>query len=213
MFHLHRRRPAVRATLLYWLCLAVPAAAEDLPAAADAATVTAAMGASFSAKRQATLDRLEQDETQRLCTARADGALAADVAARVVALNQATLKPPADGNYLGDWHDGETIAQTGTGLQSNDDPAKPAGGNCYACHELAAAELAYGTIGPSLRQYGKVRGSSPAMLEYTWNKLYNSNAAMPCSNMPRFGHRGILTEQQLKDVMAYLFAPDSPVNQ
>ncbi len=31
--------------------------------------------------------------------------------------------------------------------------------------------------------------------------------------MPRFGHRGILTEQQMKDVMAYLFDAASPVNQ
>jgi sulfur-oxidizing protein SoxX len=31
--------------------------------------------------------------------------------------------------------------------------------------------------------------------------------------MPRFGHRGILDEQQLKDLMALLFDPASPVNQ
>jgi sulfur-oxidizing protein SoxX len=30
--------------------------------------------------------------------------------------------------------------------------------------------------------------------------------------MPRFGAAGILTEAQLKDVMALLLAPDSPVN-
>jgi sulfur-oxidizing protein SoxX len=30
--------------------------------------------------------------------------------------------------------------------------------------------------------------------------------------MPRFGHAGILTEQQIKDVVALLMAPDSPVN-
>jgi sulfur-oxidizing protein SoxX len=30
--------------------------------------------------------------------------------------------------------------------------------------------------------------------------------------MPRFGDAGILTEQQIKDVMAYLFDPESPVN-
>ena len=31
--------------------------------------------------------------------------------------------------------------------------------------------------------------------------------------MPRFGSQGILTEQQLKDVMAYLLDLASPVNQ
>lgn len=176
-------------------------------------SVVDAMKESFEAKRQATMDRLDQDETQALCTQHATGLLPADVSVRISALNRATIQPPADRNYLGDWKNGELIAQTGTGFQSSDDPAKPAGGNCYACHELSGTELAFGTIGPSLRHYGKLRGTSAAMLETAWAKLYNSNAQMPCSNMPRFGYRGILTEQQLKDLMALLFDPASPVNQ
>jgi L-cysteine S-thiosulfotransferase len=175
--------------------------------------VAAAMKASFEAKRQATMARLTQDETQRLCTQHAPGPLPRKVAARIATLNRATITPPGDGHYFGDLKQGEVIAQTGTGLQSSDDPGKPAGGNCYACHELASSELAFGTIGPSLRQYGKLRGNSPAMLAYTWGKLYNSHAHMPCSNMPRFGAQGILSEQQLKDLMAFLFDPASPVNQ
>lgn len=175
--------------------------------------VAAAMQASFEAKKQATMERLTQDETQALCTQYAPDPVPADVARKITSAARATIKPPADGDYFGDMKNGEVIAQTGTGLQWSDDPAKPNGGNCYACHELAGSELAYGTIGPSLRQYGKLRGNSPVVLEYTWGKLYNSNAHMPCSNMPRFGHRGILTEQQLKDVMAFLFDAASPVNQ
>ncbi len=50
------------------------------------------------------------------------------------------------------------------------------------------------------------------MLKYTWAKLYNSQSYKACSNMPRFGHNGILTEAQLKDVMALLLDPESPVN-
>ena len=30
--------------------------------------------------------------------------------------------------------------------------------------------------------------------------------------MPRFGHNGILTEQQMKDLIALLLDPHSPVN-
>ena len=30
--------------------------------------------------------------------------------------------------------------------------------------------------------------------------------------MPRFGHNGILTEEQIKDVVALLLDPQSPVN-
>jgi len=168
---------------------------------------------SFEAKNQATLERLTQDETQQLCTRYAPTELPADVAARIRSLNQGTIKPPADGQYLGDFMRGEAIAQRGTGWQSSDDPAKPAGGNCYACHQLAAAEVAYGNLGPSLYHYGKLRGASAEVLAATWGKLYNSNATEPCSRMPRFGHRGILDEQQLKDLMALLFDPASPVNQ
>lgn len=179
----------------------------------DEAAVAAAMRAAFEDKKQATLDRLDQDETQKLCTAARDGELAPAVVKKLAADNLATVKLPADGNFLGDWKAGETVAITGTGLQSSDDPTKPNGGNCYACHELAASEMAYGTLGPSLREYGKLRGQDPAVLRYTWEMIYNSNSHAPCSNMPRFGHRGILTETQMKDVMAFLFDAASPVNQ
>ena len=180
---------------------------------AELARVAAAMKHSFEEKRQATMDRLDQDETQALCTAYAETKLPPAIAQKIAATNRATLEYPAAGQYLGDWKRGEQVAQTGTGLQYSDDPSKPAGGNCYACHELSGTELAFGTIGPSLRHYGKLRGTSSLVLEGAWGKLYNSNAQMPCSNMPRFGHRRILTEQQLKDVMAYLFDAASPVNQ
>lgn len=186
-----------------------PGAGADDVTAPDVST---AMRASFEAKKQAGMGRIEQDETQRLCSAPADSVPQAAVA-RVAQLNLATLKPPSDGNYLGDYRQGKQIAQTGTGLQWSDDASRPNGGNCYACHEMAPQEVAFGTIGPSLKHYGKLRGATAQILEYTWNKLYNSNATVPCSVMPRFGHQGILTEQQMRDVMAYLFDANSPVNQ
>ncbi|HEX7558045.1 MAG TPA: sulfur oxidation c-type cytochrome SoxX, partial [Usitatibacter sp.] len=103
-------------------------------------------------------------------------------------------------------------AQTGVGMQYSDDPAQPSGGNCYACHELTQAEVSYGTIGPSLRNFGKVRGFTPEMQKYAYGKVFNSEAFSACSNMPRFGEKGILTEQQIKDVVALLMDPQSPVN-
>ena len=149
---------------------------------AELARVAAAMKHSFEEKRQATMDRLDQDETQALCTAYAETKLPPAIAQKIAATNRATLEYPAAGQYLGDWKRGEQVAQTGTGLQYSDDPSKPAGGNCYACHELSGTELAFGTIGPSLRHYGKLRGTSSLVLEGAWGKLYNSNAQMPCSN-------------------------------
>ena len=38
------------------------------------------------------------------------------------------------------------------------------------------------------------------------------HAAFPCSNMPRFGHLKLLNEDQLRDIMALLLDPNSPVN-
>jgi sulfur-oxidizing protein SoxX len=78
---------------------------------------------------------------------------------------------------------------------------------------LSSTELSFGTIGPSLYRYGKVRGSTLEIQRYTFAKIYNSEAFAACSNMPRFGHKGILSEQQIKDVTALLLDPASPVNQ
>ena len=73
-------------------------------------------------------------------------------------------------------------------------------------------ELSYGTIGPSLYQFGKLRGYTAETQRYAYGKIYNPDAYVACSNMPRFGHNGILTEQQIKDVTALLMDPASPVN-
>ena len=51
------------------------------------------------------------------------------------------------------------------------------------------------------------------MQRYTFGKIYNSEAFTACSNMPRFGHKDILSEQQIKDLTALLLDPESPVNQ
>jgi sulfur-oxidizing protein SoxX len=177
------------------------------------AKALAMMKASFKARGQAKLDRLDQDEMQKLCSHYVGGkALPKDAAERVEKAQQALIKYPADGKYLGDWKQGERIAQSGAGKQFNDDPAVPAGANCYACHQLSKAELSFGTIGPSLYNFGKLRGFTPEMQKYAYSKVYNSQAFAACSNMPRFGHNGILTEKQIKDVVALLMDPDSPIN-
>lgn len=182
------------------------------------------MKASFRDEGIAKVDRLRQDRANELCSeAQVAGKdLPEKVAKQIEAENLKTIRPPSDGRYLGDFKRGETIAQSGRGMTWTDKTADPTanGGNCYNCHELSKAELSYGTIGPSLHHYGKLRGvsdpSSPgakAIVEYTWGKLWNTRAYNACSNMPRFGHAGLLNEQQLKDIMALLLDPRSPVNQ
>ena len=197
---------AVFATAVVYGCATTPSSEET---AAKAATM---MKASFKANGQAGLDRLDQDETQRVCSALANKPPSKDVAERLEKANLATIKYPADGKFVGDWKNGEKIAQEGRGKQFSDDPAGPVGANCYACHQLAPQELAYGTIGPSLYQFGKLRGYGVEIQRYAYGKIYNPDAFAACSNMPRFGHNGILNEQQLKDVTALLMDPASPVN-
>jgi sulfur-oxidizing protein SoxX len=176
------------------------------------ARATAMLKSSFKERGQAKLDRLDQDETQKVCSMYSTQAPPKDVAERIEKINLAAIKWPADGKYLGDWKNGEKIAQEGRGKQYSDDPAGPVGGNCYACHQLDPKEVSYGTIGPSLYQFGKTRGYGPEIQKYAYGKVYNADAYSACTNMPRFGHNGILSEQQLKDVVALLLDPASPVN-
>ena len=169
--------------------------------------------ASFKENGQAGLDRLDQDEAQRLCSISPSATIAKADAVRVEKTNLESIRYPADGKLMGDWQQGERIAQTGVGKQYSDNPSTPSGGNCYACHQMSKAEISFGTIGPSLYNYGKLRGTSVEMQRYTYGRIYNPQAYSACSNMPRFGHNGILTEQQLRDVTALLLDPASPVNQ
>jgi len=185
------------------------------------ARMAAMMKDSFRDQGIAKVDRLVQDLANDACSKAAGGDLPPALAKQVEADNLKTVKPPSDGRFLGDWRRGERIAQSGRGMTWSDKSTKAAdnGGNCYNCHKISEAEISYGTIGPSLHQYGKLRGvtdpNSPAarpIIEYTWGKLYNARAYSACSSMPRFGHTGVLDEAQLKDLMALLLDPQSPVN-
>ena len=180
------------------------------------------MKASFRDQGIATVDRLQQDASNAECSASEGKALTEARTKAIEAANLATVKMPADGTFIGDWKEGEKLAQNGRGMTWSDPSAATSanGGNCYNCHKLSNAEISYGTIGPSLYNYGKIRGvadpASPAskpIVEYTWGKLYNAKAFNACSGMPRFGHAGMLDETQLKHLMALLLDPKSPVNQ
>jgi L-cysteine S-thiosulfotransferase len=192
------------------MLVACATAPSDLEVSRQAADV---LKASFKANGQAGLDRLEQDDTQRLCTLYANKPLPKDVAEMIEKLNMASIKWPADGKWMGDWKNGERVAQEGRGKQFSDDPKGPVGGNCYACHQLSPQEVSFGTIGPSLYQFGKLRGYNDETRKYAYGKIWNADAYSACSNMPRFGHSQILSEQQIRDLVALLTDPASPVNQ
>lgn len=169
---------------------------------------------SFKPTGQSKMEWLNQDAVNLACTEADISGKDIDSAVRkkVEDENMKFIKFPADGNYFGDWKAGEKLAQSGKGGTWRDKPGKANGGNCYNCHKISNTEISYGTLGPSLYQYGKLRGNSEAVVKYTWGKIYNAKAYNACTNMPRFGHAGILTEAQMKDLMALLLDPNSPVN-
>jgi sulfur-oxidizing protein SoxX len=175
------------------------------------AKAIAIMKQDFVTKGQATADRISEDGLQAICN-RTGNKPPADIGKQLEADQMASVKYPADGKLLGDWKSGEKIAQSGRGFTWSDQPGLPVGGNCYNCHQIAPKETSFGTVGPTLFQFGKLRGNTAETQKYVYSKLYNAKAFNLCSDMPRFGHIGALKEQQIKDLVALLLDPESPVN-
>jgi sulfur-oxidizing protein SoxX len=192
-------------------CSSTPGSGErPAQSAAEGERLTAFLKANMHPRGQAKLDRIEPDDLQRLCNRYGDDP-PAEQAKRAEAAELKTIRYPA-GSLLGDWKAGEKIAQSGRGMTWSDKPGQ-SGGSCYNCHEISPKEEAHGTIGPSLAAFGKKRGYGPEVQRYVYGKIYNAKAYNACSQMPRFGHSGTLTEQQMKDLTALLLDPASPVNQ
>jgi L-cysteine S-thiosulfotransferase len=187
-------------------------AKQDLVEPATAPGLAADVDSSFRAHGQAGLERLQQSPMQRICSQPQPDPSQAGARQQVQRQALESVRYPDDARWLGDWHRGEQIAQSRLGRQYSDPPDAPGGGNCYACHELSGAEIAFGTIGPSLNHYLQHNGSSDDALRRTWARIWNPHAFNVCSVMPRFGDADILTAEQIRDVMALLLDPDSPVN-
>jgi sulfur-oxidizing protein SoxX len=193
-------------------CVAQPA--EPPPASAGELDQRAEIlfNEAFAKARPELRARIVQDDVQKICT-HYRNAPPAEVRQQIEASQLATIRFPSSGKLIGDWKRGEKLAQDGYGLRFTDATAnRPNGGNCYACHQLAPSELSYGTLGPSLYRYGKLRGASKEIVTYTYSKIYNPQAFAACSNMPRFGHHDVLTPDQIADAVALLLDPESPVN-
>ncbi len=214
------KRIAKLSTLMTGIALLASCASTTMqkPSAAE---VLASIKASFAERGLAKLDRLDQTEIQKVCSESLSSGVEVPKATRekMEQAIYAAIPYPKDGKYIGDWKEGEKIAQNGRGLQFSDVAGAPNGANCYACHQLTPTEISFGNQGPSLLKYGTIRGvkdaaskDSEAIVKYTWARIWNTHSVNLCSNMPRFGDAGILTEQQVKHVMALLLDPQSPVN-
>jgi sulfur-oxidizing protein SoxX len=169
---------------------------------------------SFRADGIAGLNRVDQDATQKFCSDPqfANSKQGEAMREKIQKINMDSIQQPSDGKYIGDWKNGEKIAQSGRGATWTDNADTPIGGGCYNCHQIDPKEISYGNIGPSLTGYAKLRGYSKEVVTYTWNRINNSKAYNACSNMPRFAHFKLLNQQQIKDLMALLLDPESPVN-
>jgi sulfur-oxidizing protein SoxX len=133
---------AVAAAVALASCATGPSPAEMDKIAAQT------MQTSFRDEGIAKADRIKQDLAQAACSS--DKAPDEATAARIMAEAKASVKWPAGGQYLGDWREGERIAQSGRGMTWTDASAAPSanGGNCYNCHQISKEEISYGTIGP-----------------------------------------------------------------
>jgi len=89
-----------------------------LPAYADAnarAKAIATIKKDFQPRGQASLDRLAEDGVQAICN-RSGNNPPAEIAKLLEADQLAKVKWPADGKLMGDWKEGEKIAQSGRGF-------------------------------------------------------------------------------------------------
>lgn len=141
---------------------------------------------------------LVQDKAQALCSQYRDQ-LPAELIPGFLEEQKALIKYPASGKLMGDWRNGEKVFT---------DPKR---GNCYACHAGVPDEVAHGTMGPSLTDYGQ-RGTEEAVVRYTYEKIYNAWAYVPCSLMYRGGVHGLFTPEETADLVAFLLDPESPIN-
>ncbi|WP_020561149.1 sulfur oxidation c-type cytochrome SoxX [Thiofilum flexile] len=180
-----------------------------------AALVEQYIASGFKQGEKQHTERIVQDETQKQCTTYRNK-IPSEMQKAFMERERATIKYPESGKLSGNWEQGQKTFTDGfawrVGTIMPDKPDAVRGGNCYACHAADPKEVAAGNIGSTLTGYGKLRGNTPETIKYTYEKIYNSNTYMPCSSMPRLGHNGVLTPEQIADIVAFLVDPESPVN-
>lgn len=160
-------------------------------------------------------ERVVNDKTLAICNATKDQPNDAQTQ-EILAYEQGKIIYPANNELYGDWKKGKHWAEDThggrIGFADFDDPKMLNGANCYACHAIDPNFPGAGNMGPSLTDYG-MRGKTPEMVKYTYDKIFSAKASNPCSLMPRFGGKGhLLTPEQIADITAFLLDAESPVN-
>jgi sulfur-oxidizing protein SoxX len=194
--------------LLITLLLTTPVFAQQKPSDEK---IRASMDAAFSKANDEWKKRIHPDDVMDLCNKHGNTPSNA-IANDIIAKSKASVIYPADNVLTGDWKLGERGSLAGAGMRFTDAPTVVNGGNCYACHELSPKEISFGTLGPSLKGYGKIKGNTPASQKELYDKIYNSNVTLACSLMPRLGHNKYLSPEQIRHFVSFLLDPESPVN-
>ena len=205
----------LKLTLALGLCVAAASCVLHRDTAATAVIGEAMVTTAYPGMPERLTQRAIQDEQQRLCSRQASHALSSDDAAVIVQAARASMKYPDSGKLSGDWKRGEQLVLNAAGMRVREGRVEKVAQNgalCINCHALDPKNVNAGNLGPALTGYAAQRGSSPETIKYTYEKIYNSWAFYPCSNMPRLGHNGFLTPDQIAHVVAYLVDPESPVN-
>lgn len=159
--------------------------------------------------------RTLQDASQHVCSAVGGPKLSQAQSAIIVKGARDSIQYPTSGKLSGNWKIGAELVSDGRGqriVNGKVEELKANGALCTNCHAMDPKEVNAGNVGPSLAGYGTQRGNSEAVVRYTYERIFNAWAFMPCSNMPRLGASGFLTPEQIADVVAYLIDPESPVN-
>jgi len=165
------------------LCLALPGLAAGLPA--DAALDPAAAIKTLTPRVVVNSGRLEWEPHKR------------DLSAwpTLSHLDRRATIRPQQGAYSeplkGDALRGRTIAM---------DPAR---GNCIACHILPGEDWP-GSVGHLLSGY-KRRGHADA---YVYQQIFDRRVLNPKTVMPPFGAFGVLSDQDIRDLVAYVQSLD-----
>lgn len=73
-------------------------------------------------------------------------------------------------------------------------------GNCLACHEIADGEFP-GTIGPALKSLASRFQKKAQLREQIWD----ATRFNPQTSMPPFGKNKILTDQEIDQLVDYLW--------